>query len=75
MQPGDRVRVVNASPIIELSSDLGTILRADPCVGNMGYWIVRLDQPAHIRGGVSSGREIADLREHERNLDVVADQE
>lgn len=50
MDIGDRVRLHAPSPLLSLSSDLGTIVRPSEHV-DLSYWIVRLDSPASYRHG------------------------
>jgi hypothetical protein len=69
MKPGDRVRLVAPSPILDLASDLGTIVRPDEDV-DLGYWIVRLDAPATGRCG-DEPVTLDEIVEMDDNLEVL----
>jgi hypothetical protein len=69
MKPGDRVRLVAPSPILDLASDLRTIVRPDEDV-DLGYWIVRLDAPATCRCG-DEPVTLDEIVEMDANMEVL----
>jgi hypothetical protein len=66
---GTRVRLRAPSPIVELRSDTGTVIRPDTWDG---YYIVRLDQPALYHEGDGQVRELPEIAEAADNMDVLS---
>jgi hypothetical protein len=69
MNVGDRVRLTASTPVLELPSRLGVIVRPDDTLG--GYWVVRLDEPASYRDAIGGTVSLPEILEHESNLDVL----
>jgi hypothetical protein len=65
---GMRVRLRAPSPLVELRSDTGTVLRPDEWDG---YYIVSLDRPALYHEGDGRVRELPEIAEAADNLEVL----
>ena len=68
LRPGMRVRLRAPSPLLELRSDTGTIVRKDHWADS---YIVRLDAPAICHDGPPV--ELSEIREDIDNLNVITD--
>lgn len=68
LAPGTRVRLHAPSPVLTLTLDTGTIVRADECEC---CYIVRLDEPALCDNGVAAPYELHEVLEAEDNLTVL----
>lgn len=71
LEPGTRVRLAHPPFELTLRSDLGTIVGADPVDGDIGYYIVRLDQPARFDDQVGEPEELTEIVEAADNLEVL----
>jgi len=74
LAPGMRVRLAHPGPLLTLRSDLGTLIRPDDECGDLGYWIVRLDQPALFDDRVGEIEELQELLEMDDNLELLAEE-
>ena len=74
LTPGMRVRLAHPGPLLTLRSDLGTLIRPDEEYGDLGYWIVRLDQPALFDDRVGEIEELQELLEMDDNLELLAEE-
>lgn len=68
MNIGDRVRLHGPIPLLRLQSALGSIARRDERYGDVGVWVVRLDQPATYVDGKGEAHMLMEVIEHEDNL-------
>jgi len=66
LRPGTRVRLRAPSPLLELRSDTGTVVRKDRWAD---YYIIRLDLPAISHD--CEPVELREIREDIDNLDVI----
>lgn len=69
IRPGQRVRLRAPSPILTLLSPFGTVVEPDPEYGDLGYWLVQLDEPATYRHGDETVA-VPVVRELAHNLSV-----
>lgn len=65
---GDRVRLHGPTPLLRLQSALGSIARRDERYGDVGFWVVRLDQPATSIDWKGETHLLSEVVEHEDNL-------
>ena len=71
LTPGTRVRLAYPSFEVTLRSDRGTIVGPDPDCGDIGYYVVRLDQPALFDDRVSPPEEVTEIVELLDNMEVA----
>lgn len=67
LAPGVRVRLHAPSPILTLRSPWGTVIEPDLDYGDLGYWLVALDEPATYHHG-RDAIDLSIIREHADNL-------
>lgn len=68
LPPGTRVRLVAPSPLLELTSDTGTVIGLDEFGG---YIVIELDKPARLRSEELRSVVLEHVCESEDNLEVV----
>jgi hypothetical protein len=60
--------------MLRLQSDLGVLVRPDERYSDLGYWIVRLDDPAVYLDHDGSPIELAEVVEMDDNLTLIEEQ-
>jgi hypothetical protein len=68
---GTRVRLRAPAAGLHLTSDLGTVVGPDQYDGDLGYYVIHLDSPAHYDHGGDAPETLHEIVELDENLDIV----
>ena len=69
LRPGTRVRIAPQPIALALTRDTGTVMRSDP--EYLGYYIIRLDEPATYHNVDGRTEPVGELLECWDNIDVL----